>query len=85
MFFSHIFLTHPWGTSHAVVLPQFVHTVFSPQFPTQILKQIDMGLYDFCVYELRLYDFAENRQPPQKKKSELKVNKYPCISHSAAF
>ena len=48
-----------------------------------------MGLYDSCVYELRLYGFAENRQPPQKppeeKENELKVNKYSCISHSAAL
>ena len=50
---------------------------------------LTIGLDDSCVYELRLYGFAENRQPPQKppeeKENELKVNKYSCISHSAAL
>ena len=40
---------------------------------------LTMGLYDSCVYELRLYGFAENRQPqqkpPQEKDIELKVKR----------
>ena len=45
--------------------------------------------YTTLVYELRLYGFAENRQPPQKppqeKENELKVKRYLYFSHSAVF
>ena len=64
--FSHVDSHAPLWNSHAVSHAAFL---------TQFLKQIDMGSYNFCVYELRLYGFAENRQPRQEKKSELKVNK----------